>query len=249
MQARSSSRSGRSRARTFRSALTVAFGTRTAAVRWRCQRRLRCRLAEWLDTRRDPPRIQDRHRRFDRRTDGSVRVPRARLRRCAARVSTPPLSRSNIFVSGSLFGMLSQVLFGEALADTGPLASLIAQHVDATFLQHVAAAHDRRPTSLHRHGRPRLAALRGVEHGSDRQGRFSGQTAAVPPGHAGVGVDSGRVPAGVLRGGGQRAALRRNARRRRRGRHGLLHRWTVQPVRCAPARRRPSGTRRDLRDP
>jgi predicted acylesterase/phospholipase RssA len=48
----------------------------------------------------------------------------------------------NIFVSGSLFGMISQVFFGEALADTGPLASLIAQHIDATFLQHVAAAHD-----------------------------------------------------------------------------------------------------------
>jgi Patatin-like phospholipase len=48
----------------------------------------------------------------------------------------------NIFVSGSLFGMLSQALFGEALADTGPLASLIAQHIDTTFLQHVAAAHD-----------------------------------------------------------------------------------------------------------
>jgi len=48
----------------------------------------------------------------------------------------------NIFVSGSLFGMLSQAFFGEALADTGPLASLIAQHIDARFLQYVAAGHD-----------------------------------------------------------------------------------------------------------
>ena len=47
----------------------------------------------------------------------------------------------NIFVSGSLFGMISQLFFGEALADTGPLASMIAQHVDEQFVREVAAAH------------------------------------------------------------------------------------------------------------
>ncbi len=47
----------------------------------------------------------------------------------------------NIFVSGSLFGMISQLFFGEALTDTGPLASMIAQHVDEQFVREVAAAH------------------------------------------------------------------------------------------------------------
>jgi predicted acylesterase/phospholipase RssA len=47
----------------------------------------------------------------------------------------------NIFVSGSLFGMISQLFFGEALADTGPLATMIAQHVDEQFVREVAAAH------------------------------------------------------------------------------------------------------------
>jgi predicted acylesterase/phospholipase RssA len=47
----------------------------------------------------------------------------------------------NIFVSGSLFGMISQLFFGEALTDTGPLASMIAQHVDEQFVREVAQAH------------------------------------------------------------------------------------------------------------
>ncbi len=47
----------------------------------------------------------------------------------------------NIFVSGSLFGMISQLFFGEALADTGPLATMIARHVDKDFVSEVAAAH------------------------------------------------------------------------------------------------------------
>jgi hypothetical protein len=38
--------------------------------------------------------------------------------------------------------MISQVFFGEALADTRPLASLIAEHVNAEFLRQVAQAHD-----------------------------------------------------------------------------------------------------------
>ena len=52
-------------------------------------------------------------------------------------------SRSrDIFAQASMFGMISQLFFGEALADTRPLASLIAQHVDAEFLRQVAQAHD-----------------------------------------------------------------------------------------------------------
>jgi hypothetical protein len=51
-------------------------------------------------------------------------------------------SRSrDIFAQASLFGMISQLFFGEALADTRPLASLIAQHVDAEFVRQVAQAH------------------------------------------------------------------------------------------------------------
>jgi predicted acylesterase/phospholipase RssA len=47
----------------------------------------------------------------------------------------------NIFVSGSLFGMVSQLFFGEALTDTGPLATMIAQHVNEEFVREVATAH------------------------------------------------------------------------------------------------------------
>jgi hypothetical protein len=37
--------------------------------------------------------------------------------------------------------LLRQLLSGEALADTGPLAALIAKHVDAEFLRQIAQAH------------------------------------------------------------------------------------------------------------
>ncbi len=47
----------------------------------------------------------------------------------------------NIFISGSMFGMLTQLFFGEALADTGPLATMIARYVDASFVREVAEAH------------------------------------------------------------------------------------------------------------
>jgi hypothetical protein len=47
----------------------------------------------------------------------------------------------NIFVSGSLFGVVSQLFFGEALTDTGPLATMIAQHVNEEFVREVATAH------------------------------------------------------------------------------------------------------------
>jgi len=50
-------------------------------------------------------------------------------------------SSRNIFISGSALGMLTQLLFGEALADTGPLASMIARHVDEAFVREIAAAH------------------------------------------------------------------------------------------------------------
>ena len=50
-------------------------------------------------------------------------------------------SSGDIFGQASLLRMISQLFFGEALADTGPLASLIARHVDADFLRQVAQAH------------------------------------------------------------------------------------------------------------
>jgi hypothetical protein len=46
----------------------------------------------------------------------------------------------NIF---RLLSILPQLLRGEALADTGPLVALIAQHVDAAFLREIAKAHER----------------------------------------------------------------------------------------------------------
>ena len=49
-------------------------------------------------------------------------------------------STRDIFVLGSI---LRQLLSGEALADTGPLAALIERHVDADFLRRIAEAHQR----------------------------------------------------------------------------------------------------------
>ena len=47
----------------------------------------------------------------------------------------------DIFVVGSILSKLTQVLAGEALADTGPLQALIARHVDEELLRRVAQAH------------------------------------------------------------------------------------------------------------
>lgn len=52
-------------------------------------------------------------------------------------------SSRDIFLLGSTFGLLWQVLAGEALADTRPLQAMIARHVDAELLRRVAAAHQR----------------------------------------------------------------------------------------------------------
>lgn len=48
---------------------------------------------------------------------------------------------SDIFAAGSRLAMLGQALFGEALADTGPLARMIAGSVDEAFVARVAEAH------------------------------------------------------------------------------------------------------------
>ena len=49
----------------------------------------------------------------------------------------------DIFMLGSTFGLLWQVMAGEALADTRPLQAMIAAHVDASLLKRVAEAHQR----------------------------------------------------------------------------------------------------------
>ena len=50
---------------------------------------------------------------------------------------------SDIFLLGSTFGLLWQLMAGEALADTRPLQAMIARHVDEPLLQRVAEAHQR----------------------------------------------------------------------------------------------------------
>lgn len=50
-------------------------------------------------------------------------------------------STRDIFARGTLLATLSQLLAGEALADTGPLAAMIARHVDEALLDRIAAAH------------------------------------------------------------------------------------------------------------
>jgi hypothetical protein len=60
-------------------------------------------------------------------------------------------STIDIFKLGSL---LWQLLAGEALADTRPLQTLIARHVDAELLRRVADAHQRGRRLAFRHCRP-----------------------------------------------------------------------------------------------
>ena len=73
----------------------------------------------------------------------------------------------DIFAIGSILSILISLLRGDSLADTGPLAALIARHVDAEFLRRspmrtIAAG------GLHRHRRPRFSGVCRVEHGTDR---------------------------------------------------------------------------------
>ena len=59
----------------------------------------------------------------------------------------------DIFAIGSILSILIS-LRGDSLVDTGPLAALIARHVDAD-LGRFAGAHNR-GRRLHRHRRPRF---------------------------------------------------------------------------------------------
>ena len=49
----------------------------------------------------------------------------------------------DIFVIGSIGSILISLLRGDSLADIGPLAALIARHVDGELLRNIAAAHER----------------------------------------------------------------------------------------------------------
>ena len=49
----------------------------------------------------------------------------------------------DIFVIGSIGSILLSFLRGDSLADIGPLAALIARHVDGKLLRNIAAAHER----------------------------------------------------------------------------------------------------------
>jgi predicted acylesterase/phospholipase RssA len=48
----------------------------------------------------------------------------------------------DIFALGEFLDIVSQLLFGEGIADTSPLVSLLERHVDEAFLQQVALAHN-----------------------------------------------------------------------------------------------------------
>lgn len=52
-------------------------------------------------------------------------------------------SSEDVFMLGSVFGLLWQVVAGEALVDTGPLQAMINRHVDGELLRRVAEAHRR----------------------------------------------------------------------------------------------------------
>ena len=109
-----------------------------------------------------------------------------------------------------------------------------------------------RAAAVHRHRRPRRAALRRLEHGADRQQRPPRCTGSVPQGDAGVGIDPGGLSAGVVRrrAHARRATLRRDACRRWRRRTRVPERRRV-PRFGHPRTRRPGrqGARGHLRHP
>jgi hypothetical protein len=50
-------------------------------------------------------------------------------------------STRDIFVLGTITGIVRQLLFSDGIADTAPLAALIATHIDDAFVRDIAAAH------------------------------------------------------------------------------------------------------------
>jgi hypothetical protein len=58
------------------------------------------------------------------------------LRNFYTNTSTP-----DIFVLGSLISIVRRLLFSDSIADTAPLAALIATHIDDAFVRDIAAAH------------------------------------------------------------------------------------------------------------
>jgi hypothetical protein len=50
-------------------------------------------------------------------------------------------STRDIFVLGTMTGIVRQLLFSDGIADTAPLSALIATHIDDAFLRDIAAAH------------------------------------------------------------------------------------------------------------
>jgi hypothetical protein len=50
-------------------------------------------------------------------------------------------STRDIFVLGTITGIVRQLLFSDGIADTAPLSALIATHIDDAFLRDIAAAH------------------------------------------------------------------------------------------------------------
>ncbi len=51
-------------------------------------------------------------------------------------------STRDIFVLGTITGIVRQLLFSDGIADTAPLVALIATHINDSFLREIAAAHE-----------------------------------------------------------------------------------------------------------
>ena len=203
-------------------------------------------LNGWIDD-RAPPGLQDRHRRVDRRADGAVRVPRADVRRRAARVLHDDDDARHLRDrrASILISLAARRLARRHRAARGADRAARRRRVPPPDRRRARS----RPAALHRHRRPRFPAVRRLEHGADRGERPAGGARALPQGHARVGVDTDRLSAGVLRGRGRRAALRRDARRRRGRGDRLPERRRVQTFPHPRARRARPGARGHLRDP
>ena len=82
----------------------------------------------------------------------------------------------------------------DAMADTAPLAKLIAQNTDQALLDAIAGRICERAHSPRRHGQPRLPRAGHLEHDCNRRQQGPERASAVPKRAARLGIDPGAFP-------------------------------------------------------
>ena len=116
---------------------------------------------------------------------------------------------------------ISAALFDDAMADTAPLADVIAKYADQKMLAAIAREYGEGPPAADRHHRPRRPAAGDLEHRRHRGERPSRGARALPQDPARLGGDPRRFPAGDDRRRARRQEISGDACRRRRHRPAL----------------------------